>query len=267
MTCVPLIDAAAYDRTIAASAARIWENVLDWEHLPWLHRSSFAAVRLVEESTTGWRAWIGTWLSRPVESLVEVRIDRPGLRYLTRTADGEGVGTEIATTLEPAGERVTRVHVAFALPEEDPQRAAAIGAAYVRLYKRLWDEDEAMMVRRQALLDEDGRRLPHERSVPRSVPLGNVTELRTRLPYVVRVDGRDIRLVDVDGTIAAPPTVCPHRGGPLADAVVEDGCITCPWHGYRYDLRSGACVSGQPMRLALPRVDVDAARAEAALVW
>jgi len=30
-----------YQRTIHASLERIWENVCDWEHLPWLYRSSF----------------------------------------------------------------------------------------------------------------------------------------------------------------------------------------------------------------------------------
>jgi len=259
------VNAAAYDRTIAASVARIWENVLDWEHLPWLHRGSFRDVRLIDESTAGWRAWIATAMPRATESLVEVRIDRPALRYVTRTVEGDGAGTEILTILEPASERATRIHVEFVLPEADPRRAAAIGEAYVRLYTRLWDEDEAMMVRRQRLLDERAERPPR---VPSSVPLGNVTELSRRLPLVMGIDGYEIRLVNVDGTIAAHPTVCPHLGGPLGEATVEDGCVTCPWHGYRYDLRSGACVSGSPLRLRpLPRIEVDEAHGEASLVW
>lgn len=36
----------------------------------------------------------------------------------------------------------------------------------------------------------------------------------------------------VDGT-------CPHAGGPLGDGVVEDGALTCPWHGWSYDLATG----------------------------
>ena len=33
---------------------------------------------------------------------------------------------------------------------------------------------------------------------------------------------------------------CPHEGGPLADGLVADRCVTCPLHGWRFDLRTGA---------------------------
>ena len=112
----PSTPAAIYDRIVTASVARIWENVLDWEHVPWLHRTSFGAVRLLDESPAGWRGWITTRSRRPLESLVDVRLDRPTLRYLTRTVEGDGAGTEIWTTLEPAGARATSIHVEFAFP-------------------------------------------------------------------------------------------------------------------------------------------------------
>ena len=59
-----------------------------------------------------------------------------------------------------------------------------------------------------------------------------------------------MRLVDVDGEILAHPTACPHRGGPLAESAIEAGCITCPWHGYRFDLRRGASADGRGYALA-----------------
>jgi nitrite reductase/ring-hydroxylating ferredoxin subunit len=38
--------------------------------------------------------------------------------------------------------------------------------------------------------------------------------------------------------------VCPHFGGPLDDAPVDDrGIVTCPWHGYRFDVRTGRRVT------------------------
>jgi nitrite reductase (NADH) small subunit len=33
--------------------------------------------------------------------------------------------------------------------------------------------------------------------------------------------------------------VCLHLDNPLDDGFVSDGCVTCPWHGWRYDLRTG----------------------------
>ncbi|HEV2819369.1 MAG TPA: Rieske 2Fe-2S domain-containing protein, partial [Solirubrobacteraceae bacterium] len=39
---------------------------------------------------------------------------------------------------------------------------------------------------------------------------------------------------------------CPHRGGPLADGLVADSCVTCPLHGWRFELRSGAALGAHP---------------------
>lgn len=39
---------------------------------------------------------------------------------------------------------------------------------------------------------------------------------------------------------------CPHAGGPLQDGLVADGCVTCPLHGWRFDLRSGVPLHGGP---------------------
>lgn len=37
---------------------------------------------------------------------------------------------------------------------------------------------------------------------------------------------------------------CPHKGGPLADGIVADSCVTCPLHNRRFDLRTGAAIGG-----------------------
>ena len=72
----------------------------------------------------------------------------------------------------------------------------------------------------------------------------------------------------VNGEVFAYPTICPHLGGPLDEAPLEAGCVTCPWHGYRYDLRSGRCVSGKSLALEpLPRVVVDRDGGEVSLTW
>lgn len=43
---------------------------------------------------------------------------------------------------------------------------------------------------------------------------------------------------------AAVEHACPHAGGPLADGIVADACVTCPLHGRRFDLRTGVQVGG-----------------------
>ena len=56
---------ATYTRELPISLERMYENALDWEHLPHLHSSSFAALELVSAGPWGWRARVqnaaGAW--------------------------------------------------------------------------------------------------------------------------------------------------------------------------------------------------------------
>ena len=45
----------------------------------------------------------------------------------------------------------------------------------------------------------------------------------------------------VDGEVVAVPGVCPHEDVPLANGQLERGELTCPGHGYSFDLRDGKC--------------------------
>ena len=58
---------------------------------------------------------------------------------------------------------------------------------------------------------------------------------------VVSVSGREILLVNVKGNIYAVENECPHQGSPLDAAVVKDGYISCPRHGWRFSLVDGHC--------------------------
>jgi hypothetical protein len=50
-----MVRVATYDRLVLAPRARVWENVLDWEHLPYLHKTSFDYVELDAGGQWGWR--------------------------------------------------------------------------------------------------------------------------------------------------------------------------------------------------------------------
>lgn len=54
------------------------------------------------------------------------------------------------------------------------------------------------------------------------------------------VDGRRVAIFRLPTGFAATDAACPHRGGPLSDGLVADGCVTCPLHNWRLDLTSGA---------------------------
>ena len=71
----------------------------------------------------------------------------------------------------------------------------------------------------------------------------------------VQVEGKSVALANVDGQFHAIDGICIHRGGPLGDGPLEGSVVTCPWHGWQYDVTSGKVVQN-------PAVGVDCYPAE-----
>ena len=249
---------AVYRRTVRASIDRVWENVFDWEHLPSLHDGAFSFIELEDSGSWGWRARLGL---QPAASgranRIELVVEREANRYVTRTLDGRGAGTEIWTSLAPRGD-ATDIEVGFLVPDVTPERADTIGSAYTKLYAGLWDEDEGMMQERERQL---ALRVAPVSMEVREIDLGDRDQVRARTPFCVELGGRSFRIVEVAGELLAHSTVCPHWLGPLDDAPLEDGCVRCPWHGYLFDIRTGRSSDGHRLRLApSPRVTPDGHR-------
>ena len=59
----------------------------------------------------------------------------------------------------------------------------------------------------------------------------------------VTVVGKEIALFNVDGTFHAIDNTCLHRGGPLAEGELDGTVVTCPWHGWQYDVTTGVNVT------------------------
>lgn len=74
---------------------------------------------------------------------------------------------------------------------------------------------------------------------------------------VVSVSGRDVLLVNIKGTIHAVENECPHQGSPMTAAVVKDGYIACPRHGYRFSLTDGRCAEHPECTLVIYPVHLD----------
>jgi len=257
-----LTHVASYRRTVAASIERVWENVFDWEHLPWLHRRRFSRIELVASGPWGWRAKLDVQPPTGRDLLLELVRDGDANRYVARTLEGPGAGTEIWTELTPDGDE-TRVEVAFHVPGVPADGSQAVGAAFTRLYEELWDEDEAMMVHRSRALAA----LREPAAGETVLELGALASLRERLPLRVELAGRSYRVVALGDELYCHAATCPHRLGPLDACPVAEGRIRCPWHGYEFDVRTGYSSDGRQLRLPpAPRVEVDPASARVRLV-
>lgn len=58
---------------------------------------------------------------------------------------------------------------------------------------------------------------------------------------IVAVAGREIVLINIKGSIYAVENECPHQGSPMNAAIIKDGHLSCPRHGYRFSLTDGHC--------------------------
>jgi nitrite reductase (NADH) small subunit/3-phenylpropionate/trans-cinnamate dioxygenase ferredoxin subunit len=80
-----------------------------------------------------------------------------------------------------------------------------------------------------------------------------VSDVAPGTAKLVAVDGKEIALFNVDGTFYALDNECPHRGGPLGEGDLEGCIVTCPWHAWQYDVRSGESITDD---LKVARYDV-----------
>ncbi len=58
----------------------------------------------------------------------------------------------------------------------------------------------------------------------------------------VLVDGRSVALARVGDQVYGLHGSCPHAGGPLAEGILEGTTLTCPQHGWSFDVTTGACL-------------------------
>ena len=62
----------------------------------------------------------------------------------------------------------------------------------------------------------------------------------------VQVDGNDALVANVGGNLYAISSTCTHRGGPLHEGEIEESVVICPWHGGRFDLKTGRAIAPPP---------------------
>ena len=80
-------------------------------------------------------------------------------------------------------------------------------------------------------------------------------DLTDGAPICVRVDGVGVLLARDAGEVHALADRCTHRGAPLHDGELRDGCVVCPWHQSTFRLTDGAVVRG-PATTPAPRYEV-----------
>ncbi|MBI3988408.1 MAG: non-heme iron oxygenase ferredoxin subunit [candidate division NC10 bacterium] len=72
---------------------------------------------------------------------------------------------------------------------------------------------------------------------------------------LIGIDEKQVALFNLDGAYYILDDTCPHQGGPLSEGFVEEGIVTCPWHGAKFNVKTGE-VTGPPARSGVARYNV-----------
>lgn len=233
-----------YQRDIPVNITRMMENAHDWEHLPFVHPSAFAAIELIDSGSWGWRTKVALPGTGETQ-LIQLLVDNERNYWATTVLSGSGQGVHIHTQATAISDKSINVDVRFYLEDQpDSEEMAAMSLAYLQsLYAQLYDEDQILMEGRQQALD---RRFAGDGSGIEELDLGTIDQLQQSLPHVFEFDGSRFCINHLEGEWVSYAATCPHLLGPLEQAIVEeDGAVSCPWHGYRFDIKSGASLDGK----------------------
>lgn len=79
--------------------------------------------------------------------------------------------------------------------------------------------------------------------MPKWVDVGIPTEIANQECKIIEIDNIPIAIFNLNGDFCAIQDNCPHQHLPLADGLVEDCTITCPYHGAKFNLKTGELLS------------------------
>lgn len=111
-------------------------------------------------------------------------------------------------------------------------------------------EDTVAAPKPQRLVQIRPRPAMPEQAAGAWIPIIRAQEVPDNSLRVVAIGDINLLLCNIAGTIYAVQNACPHRGLSLEQGMLEGPVLTCPWHGYQYDLqRGGRCLNDPAVRL------------------
>jgi nitrite reductase (NADH) small subunit len=115
------------------------------------------------------------------------------------------------------------------------------------------DEKTVAELAEEAFEKEEGL----EDNVPKkSVAVARVADIPDGERKIVHVEGISIGVFHHEGKWFALRNSCIHRGGPAATGTLQGDILTCPWHGFQYDVTTGRCLADPSACLDMYEVDV-----------
>jgi len=95
--------------------------------------------------------------------------------------------------------------------------------------------------------------------------IAGTTDIKSGSGATVEAAGKSLAVFNVEGSYYAVDNECVHRGGPLGEGELEGNIVTCPWHGWSYDVTTGKCVNNPSACVKSYPVTVEGADVKAQL--
>jgi ferredoxin-nitrite reductase len=74
-------------------------------------------------------------------------------------------------------------------------------------------------------------------------------EIAEGVGKLVRLKGDEMAVFKSNGKLYGVQNICPHEGGQLCNGWIDGGEVVCPLHGYKFDLKTGACSTNPTLRV------------------
>lgn len=82
---------------------------------------------------------------------------------------------------------------------------------------------------------------------------------------VVDLNGTEVALFNLGGTFYAIDNTCVHQGGPLGEGMLEGEHVICPWHSWRYNVKTGVSPSNPSIKVRTYSVKIENGEVKIAL--
>jgi len=97
------------------------------------------------------------------------------------------------------------------------------------------------------------------------VRVAGIADVQPGHGMVAEVNGKTVAVFNVDGAFHVVDNTCLHRGGPLGEGEVEGSVVTCPWHGWQFNVATGTCVNNPSGKVQVYQVKVEGSDVKALL--
>jgi len=81
------------------------------------------------------------------------------------------------------------------------------------------------------------------------IPVASKEAIPIGSALAVEVGAREVALFHLPDGVYATSNVCPHQGGPLSEGQIDGEIVVCPWHQWRFDIKTGCAVGRSKLKI------------------